>query len=238
MKQFYLLLLVALSVSCNERGERQIRTPDSVLVSVLVDTTDQRLYVLPPDKMLALYHCTQTPDAACTFRLQAITDKRLNPVCTIRLPSAYETIGASADDPQYRKRTIQTFYKIIKDTVRAFYPRSPHSEMAHSECFQSIATELSYLASSNHTERTLIILSDMRDRSDLFDSYAGSTDPDSVAALFNQSELLPESLQGISVFILFTPRTRTEDEAFSVMSDAYAKVLRQRGVTVTIAANL
>jgi hypothetical protein len=242
MRHLYFVVLFLLLEGCTSKQKEGHSTEQqSSIVSLITDITDPRAYLPPAESILGLYHCKQTPDAECIFRLQAITDKRLSPIQTYRLPNTssveQEDIGG---DPQYRERNVLAFYDVVRRATKEFYAQIDTTRrLDNSECFRVIAQELSYLASVKSKEKTLLIASDLLEKSDLYNVYREDiSNPQKIATIFDRTGLLPVSLKGVRVVFLFNPRTREEDKQFYSMAQAYRLVLEQKGAVVNVQANL
>ena len=210
-------------------------------ISVILDPSDQRAYWPSADKVLYRYHCKETPNAECLFRLRTISDRRLSPITTYRLADAESMEKQNTgDDPQFRENTIDAFYRMVRKSLNTFYTRLDSLQpIKYSECFRTITDELAFLAKNKSNYRELIIPSDLMEKSDLFNCYTSPlTNTQEIADRFEKTNLLPQNLKGITVTFLFNPRNRKEDEAFSEMIDVYKLLLQSKGADINVKANL
>lgn len=244
MKTYSLISLLSLILACNQKPispENSNAGPGSTTVSLIIDVSDPRLYLPPPDAVLAQYKCKQNPDAECIFRLREITDMRLSAIQSLRLPDAYSVdFENKGGNSQFRARKILVFYKSVRSMLHKLYARFDSIRtLKNSECFRIIANELFFLSQSKSTRRILLVASDLLEKSDLLDSYREDiSKSEEVAHKLDSTRLLPRSLTGITVIFLFSPRNRVEDEQFYAMSEAYRTLLQQKGAKVSIQANL
>jgi hypothetical protein len=242
MKIFlFSLLAFSLLTACNVKPTTVNEQHSSIVVSMILDVTDPRSYWPGADQILPLYHCKQTPDAECVFRLRTISDKRLTPIVAYRLADADNLEKENIDDDlQFRKKNILAFYSTVRKAVNDLYSRTDTAQsLNNSECFRSIADELSFLAKSKSKERILVIASDLMEKSDLMNCYTTNlTNPTVIASQFEQFSLLPQSLTGITVIFLFSPRDRKQDIEFGFIVEAYKELLQCKGAEIKIQANL
>jgi hypothetical protein len=244
MKKYSLISLLTLVLACNQKPispHGSNAGPGSTTVSLVIDVTDPRSYLPPPDAVLAQYQCKQNPDAECIFRLRAITDMRLSAIQSLRLPDALSgDFKNKDDDSQFRARGILAFYNSVRSMLHKLYAQFDSIRtLKNSECFRIIANELSFLSQSKSTRRILLVASDLLEKSDLLDSYREDiSNSQKVAHKLDSAGLLPRSLTGISVVFVFSPRNRLEDQQFYALSEAYKALMEQKGAKVSIQANL
>jgi len=242
MKIFVICLLISFFLTaCGMTPKPSPEQHTSILLSGLLDVTDKRRYWPSSDQILQYFHCKRTPNAECIFRLRAITDKRLNPVITYRLADAASMEKDNQGrDEQFRERNILAFYTAVRNGTNDFYNDTDTSQsLSNSECFAAISNELSYLASCNSDEKILLVASDLMEKSDIGDFYQTPlTNARQIANQLARTNLLPENLTGVTVIFLFSPRDRKEDQAFSVISEAYKLLLQTKGAEIKIQANL
>jgi hypothetical protein len=141
---------------------------------LLIDITDRKVSWPDASQVLRLYHCEETPNAECIFRLKRVSDKQLTPVVAYHLGDAKGMEKQNTnDDPQFRDRSILEFYNAVEHAMKEFYTDNDTTQsLRNSECFRAIASELTLLADSKSDNRILIVASDIMEKSNLFDSYA------------------------------------------------------------------
>lgn len=242
MKKVFIYLFISFFLaSCGMMPKPAPEQYTSTIVSGLLDVTDKRSYWPSPDQMLQYFHCKQTPNTECIFRLRAITDKKLNPIVTYRLADASDMEKDNhTEDRQFRKRNILAFYSAVRRGMNDFYTIVDTTQsLENSECFAAIAGELSYLASCNSDEKILLVASDLMEKSDIANFYTTDlTTPKQIAEQLDRTNLLPKNLSGVTVIFLFNPRDRNEDQKFNVFSEAYQLLLQAKGAGVKIQATL
>jgi hypothetical protein len=242
MKKIILsVLITSFMTGCDMNLKASNDQQLSTTVSVILDVTDPRTYWPAPDQFLEMYHFKQRPDAEGVFRLRTISDKRLTPLVSFRLADAASMEKDNKDeDNQYRNRNVLAFYTTVRKAMNDFYSRTDTAQsLSNSECFRTIADELTFLSGSKSDQCILITASDLMDKSDLIDCYtANLANPKEIAMKFDQANLLPKTLTGITVIFLFSPKDRQEDQTFSLIVEAYRQLLQPKGVEIKVQANL
>ena len=243
MKQLKMLIVALLLIGCSKRSSRQV-APASY-ISVIDDRTDSFLLHPIANPILALYAFPNAPDQAARFRLIIITDKLLNPVEDAYIADGPTTERRNENEEiDNREQLVHNFYDWVRHAVADFHTRySPAGgSLKHSECFATIADELEALSKSTAAQRTLIIFSDLQENNELFSCYteAGQdllrSNPAKVTKLLQRRHTLPESLVGITVYFVYQPRTREEDQRFSCMMAIYKSLLHERGARTVVQA--
>ncbi len=242
MKKIILFLIVLFSFAgCDVGQEPSIEQPISTTLSTILDVSDPRAYWPDADHLLQMYHCKETPNGECWFRLKTITDKRLTPIITYHLADAGSMEKENReDDPQFRNRNINAFYSTIHKALSDFYTHTDTTQsLSNSECFRSVVDELRFLADNKSDRRILIVASDLMEKSDILSSYlADLTNPKQLAEKLNNAYPAPQNLKGVTVIFLFDPRNRMEDQTFSLMVDVYKALLQPTGAEIKVQANL
>lgn len=230
--KYFILLAATLFCSCAQ-DKPEVTAP--VTVSVVIDVTDtQKYWVSDATDILRLFHCKTSPDNECLYRCRTIEDKRLTPITTIQLPASDNRFYD--DDPQFRAKQIKAFYKSVAQSLQLFHTThdTATASLSRSECFHTIASELTVL-SKIEGERMLIVNSNLAENSGILRlANNPTTTSELIAKTFEDTHLLPKSLQGITVYYIYSPVTRDEDKAFGVVSSAYLTLLTKRGAIVRI----
>jgi hypothetical protein len=242
MKYAILITIALLTLSaCEQRTNDSSNLPATILVSAISDLTDPHVLRLQSGPLLRHFTCEMNPDAAFHFRLLRITDKMMNPIKTVTLPSSNMTEQHNrVGDPQSRKKAIISFYHHVTNEVDQLRKIEDSIKfLTHSEVFRTIAGELRYLVEHEADRKTLFVASDCRERSTLLDVYKETPKSDSlITGIFEGTHLLPDTLRGITVYFLFSPNDRKEDQMFALIVSAYRLLLEPRGATIHIQAQL
>lgn len=235
------MIVYGFFVSCTQDQAQVAKVPASEAISVLIDVTDPKLTWPEPNQVLQLFNCEQNPTAEFTFRLKAISDKRITPLITYHLADASTTDKRNDQhDPQNRNRNIAAFYNSVRTAMGVFYSNTDtsHSKQ-NSECYRAISDELTFLSKDTSERRSLLLFTDIMERSDVMDSYLEDlSDPSKIAAHLDSFQPRIPDLKGIIVIFVFNPRNRKEDKEFNNMVEAYKSLFQKKGATVMVQANL
>lgn len=243
MKSIFIYITVnSLFISCMQGiKSNDNNQPSSVTIRSLLDITDPNLFRPDPDHILQLFNCEENPTAEFTFYLKAISDKRLNSRMMYHLADAHTTNRKNEQhDPQNRNRNISAFYNTVRNSINYYYSHIDTSNIIqNSECYRAISGELILLAEDTSKQKVLVVFSDLRERSDILDSYLEDiSQPIKIAKHFDSVNPIPPNLKGVSVIFVFNPHDRKEDKAFSNMAEAYKILLQSKGAEVSVQANL
>lgn len=246
MKKQTAILLITIAIasvlSCNKKEKA---TPKSIAVSVIVDITDSIALYPNADAVLRSYQFDKDKNTKALCRVCLITDKQLNAIEDYHLDDGVTTERDNKfDDPQHRQKLILLYYQTIRKALSDFTAiHSKDSALKHSECFKTIAGELSEMKRKHADKNTLLVFSDISENSDLFSSYTKKgkdllfNHPEKLIAIFEQTKLLPDDLKGFNIFFVFQPKSRDEDKVYVAMSNIYKSLLEKRGARVTVQAS-
>ncbi len=238
---YFPLLFFVIGSSCskNTQGEK-----NSIQISSLVDITDKRIVFPDALTMLSFFDMKNDSKKSVFFRLVTTTDKLLNPVTELYLPTDSVTeIDNKADDPYFREKSILQFYKSVNEAfTKTNTTLRTDSSIKFSECFSSIASELTLLSTNKKSKNYLFVYSDLFENSTLYNIYAHKNNSQEFVKLhlekkFTTSHLLPENLSNITVYFIFQPKTREEDQLYATVFSVYKKLFMERGATVILSPN-
>ncbi|MBP6024908.1 hypothetical protein [Ferruginibacter sp.] len=242
MKTLLMVTLFLNALVCTSCNKKQRHQTASIQVTALVDITDPRDVLPDAETLLSFYEFTKDKNIKALFRITATTDKLLNPVAEHHLASGDETEKDNQfDDPDYREKLVLSFYTNVRQAVSAFNTKAQQDTLlGHSECFRSIAGELTRMVENKTDKSLLVVYSDLAENSDLLNVYTKIAPeqifkhPDSVLQKFEATKLLPRSLSGFTVLFIFQPKNREEDKLFAAMAEMYKKMLSALGAKVII----
>jgi len=240
MKQISILLVLLLNAGCSNDSD----VFNSTKVTVIDDMTGHHKSRPIADSILSLYDFPSDSEQDATFRYVLLTDKRLNPVQEISLANGNVSERQnSRDEPTYRDLQILNFYKAVRNAVESFADLySKDSSLEYSECYATIASEMEILAASNANQKIIIIYSDLQENDDDFSCYSSDDmrllidRPNEVFRLLNKRHHMPANLKGVTVYLVYEPISREEDNAFGLMANFYKKILKVRGARVVVQA--
>jgi hypothetical protein len=238
---YSLLLLCGMNTSCNKNEQSENAT---MQIAILVDVTDKRIVFPEALNILSLLDMKNDSKKSVLFSLATMTDKILNPRVELFLPTDSITeIDNKADDPYFREKAILQFYKTVKEAIaKTNTIVEADSSIQFSECFSSIASELTLISRNKKSKNYLFVYSDLFENSTLYKIYAHKNNSQEsikkeLEKKFTTTHLLPENLSNITVYFIFQPKTREEDQLYATVFSVYKKILTERGATVILSPN-
>lgn len=235
----YILFAGLIYSSCQE----QTVPLQSTQVTVLVDTTDTWNVLPDPQTITALYRFAENEHQAAYFRLATTTDMLLSGQTEHYLANSMVTEKANRfDDPNFRRKAVISFTNHLKHSIATFNEkaRKDTTTLPYSECFRSIARELTAMVKNRMDTNVLVIYSDLGENSDLLNVYApdGSqllqTDQAAIEKRYEETRLLPANLAGFTVLFIFQPPDREADAVFNLQVKMYERMLSRRGAMVEV----
>jgi hypothetical protein len=243
MKKLSIILALCLAASCGKKPNAPTPVHTSCTCTI-DDRTDS--FALHPlaDPILAISEFQNDKDQEATHRLVLLTDKLLNPIEEMHLADANTSEARNENgEMDNREQLVYSYCDAFRSAVGSLYKRFPvGGTLQHSECFATVAGELEYLANSTASQRTLIVFSDLQENSDAFSCYTQDglkllqTHPQKVAKLLQSRRSLPKNLTGVTVYFVYMPLTRDQDQRFNEMVSIYKSLLKERGARVVVQA--
>lgn len=218
-------------------GCRKIEPIKTVAVTTISDNSDY--HKLRPDIRI-VWSLIDYPDnisQAASFRITSVTNLSLNEVVPIDLSSQVETDKHVYNKvPNYRKHLINAFYDSVNHAIDVANSVSDtFQELSNSEVYRIIVSELELLSKRKTDRSYLLVYSDLRERSGLWDSYENpNASPQDIASAMATQCSFPTDLDHVTVFLLFQPMTIEEDKSFRQMQEAYKILLTQGGAKVIV----
>lgn len=240
MKPFILLFCAILFVRCSG-----VISPNpnehTTSIGIIKDQTDSSILSVFLDPILTMYQFPTYPDAEAWCHLACITDKKMAPSTTLHLLPVLVTEKENADDdPQFRAKTILSFYNDVRVSFAHLDQQfdSVHS-LPYSECWATICNSLTALMQDSSKERILFVFSDLFEKSSAYNAYKSldKMSPEKIAAALNKSMPTPPNLKGMLIYIVYQPRSRIDDARFALMLAAYRLLLEPKGAKIIAQAN-
>lgn len=237
MKTMFFLVVIAFT-SCINKSKN---TEDDVAVSVINDKTDSIL-LHPGATLLPVLGLSQNKNRAVTFRYCEITDKTLIPVINLTLPSGETTKNKNVrNEPLFREQEILNLYDSIKKIFNS--AATNRGYLDHSECFKTIASELTVLTQNKSPKKYLLVYSNLYEHSSIWSLYSADArqtlfnNPQNILELFEKTKLLPGNLKGIQVIFIYEPLDMKDDQIFNAVVAIYKTLIEKRGGTCRIQAS-
>lgn len=241
MKKYIYYFSFLLSINCTSCNKNQQSENNSIHISTLVDVTDKREVFPDALTILSIMDMKNDSKKSVSFRLTTTTDKLLNPTIELYLPTDSITeIDNKIDDPYFREKAILHFYKNLKEAfAKVNAIQQLDSTIQFSECFNSISSELTLINANKKSKNYLFLYSDLFENSNLYNLYAHKTStPESIKRelekKFTASNLIPENLFNITIYFIFQPKNREEDQLYATVFSVYKKLLVERGATIIL----
>lgn len=230
-----LFLLVAMLPACANR-QGQLPLIDDVIVK---DRTEPHKLVPMARAHIQALHLGENKGQEITLRYVEVLDQKTTPILVMHLPNAATTaLQNNRNIPFYQERLTLQFI----DTLQKLLPNEnlieENSPLGYSEIFATVAKQLGGLAKRPARYKHLYLYSDLKERSTLFDSYLNGNQEllahhvDRVVALFKSQGLLPKSLSGITLYLIYEPRSRDDDIVYSRMENVYRRLLEPLGAKI------
>lgn len=237
MKTLFVLLSTTILFGCIQRGSNDHKSKEETAITAVIDITDpQKLKLWPKaEPILRLYNCATSPEQACMFNIEVITDVSINKTYRAYLPPESETDKFNtADDIQFRDKCIIRFYDSTKRLLTRFYNETDTTkERGYSECWATIARSLQHLGSITATTKFLIIYSDLAENSGVTVYKKGKNlASKTIKDKLEEKQPVPHNIKGISVIIVYQPVDRSDDARFQLMLQIYRLLLEPHGVRV------
>lgn len=237
MKHILQLFLIAAFISCKNNKILKVVT-SSKSVSVVFDITDKHLLKPTAGALMPLFGFSQTPHSAASFRIGAITNKKLNPVYSCSLADGTTTEQQNTtNDPLHRSKCIAAFYEKTQQLISKILLDDSTAELSNTECAYVIGRELQHLSIDSSQQKALVVFGNLMEKSELFNAYQRLPSQNDLIALLEQSKYYPEKLDGIIVFFVFQPKDRSEDKKYMRLVTAYQVLFEKRGAKVIVQAN-
>lgn len=242
MKIYITIMLLCISAACSKQHKQDTTAP-CIIVSTIVDTSDVHILHPQAQPILSLYDFAHDKSKEAIFRWQTISDMQLGPVGEYHLASEEGTdmLHASAV-PYLRKQLIQTFYDSVTHAVTQLQT-VPVTGSSHTECFACLAAECRYINEHENAKGIILLFSNLKENTYVFSCFRNEdaallkTNPDRVASRLLKEYPLPASLEGVTVYVIYQPANREDEQTFLLMQQLYTHILESRHARVLVQAN-
>lgn len=213
------------------------KEPTMLDLVILRDTTSPREAVICFSDLHELMKPEQFLWHSYSVKLREVCEVEECHIRSLRIEAGDENSQTESQRKQDMFRFLESARSMLEEQ------EASQGELAHSYLYYALAEELNLLSQSRATNRILLVESDLLENTPGFSVYRESDlkllqqDPDSVIVRFQREIPLPESLAGIRVHIVHKA-SKEDHQAFALMSRLYTKMLRGKGASVTVSANL
>lgn len=235
------IILSTLLYSCH-KGETT--TEPTKNISAVIDITDNDAIFPESKSVIKLFGFDTVRGGEAWFRISTVTDRLLNPAIEHHLPDSKETEKNNIqDDPNYRDKLIISFQAAIRKTIASFNSTNKKdTTLSNSECFATICNELQLMKKRGAKDNILLVYSNLYENSDFFNSYTKENikiimdSTEKVVNIFNETGLLPNSLNGYTIYFIYQPGSREGDKKYMAMVEVYKLLLEPRGAKIVVQA--
>ena len=171
------------------------------------------------------------------LRIRLISEIVYSDAIDILLPAQNFLFSSRMD----RLHDVRELYKEL-DVVLSQVKDSTEERM-RSSIYKTLASELNILADQPPSQKRVLMFSDLREYSDLLDTYSYRTlqalqnNPDAIRTQI-ESTVNWSDLTGIDIQIIYDPVDLTDAQVFEVMASMTETILEQHGAQVTITNHL
>lgn len=232
----YRLLRYILSIAITLTVYSCTTDPQSQAISYIADTTEEDFFPLSIESIKGVSVVAKDHTAGEIIRIRPINELGYNP---IRKAEVQPVENILLSNQYQRKQAIEKYYNQVEVFLSEI--DTSRKERCTSVVYQVIAQELNHLSKSKANKKILVVNSDLMENSHLSNFYHEDTlrllveEPDMLGKRFKNSYPL-NNLTGISVHLIYQPKTTEESIQFEIVSKFYIQLLQ--GATVTTSANL
>ncbi len=204
---------------------------------VLMDVTDKFLSRPVASDILKLYRFDGNRYNGGIFQFSDLTKVSFNATEEVKVAKVNQWLSNQFQ----RDKEISTFENSVTDTI-AQAESAPAGEN-NSSIYYPVATALNELVQSNADKKYALIYSDLMEHTPELSFYSKNTlkevkeEPEVIRALL-ESQMQLQSLQGITIYLLYEPTNSLQDEEFKIVSAFYKDFFESKGATVIIATNI
>jgi hypothetical protein len=234
MKTTLILILLSIAVFLIGCTTNQSSTTQTI---VLMDVTDKFLSRPVATDILNLYGFNQNIYNGGIFQLSDLTKVSFNTTQEVKVAKVNQWLSNQFQ----RQKEIDTFSTGIS-TIISQAELTPTGEN-NSAIYFPVANALNELAQSKADKKYALIYSDMMEHTPELSFYSKNTlkevkeKPETIRALL-ESQVQLQSLQGITIYLLYEPTNSLQDEEFKIVSKFYSDFFESKEATVIIAPNL
>ncbi len=206
-------------------------------ILVLGDKTDKFLSRPVAKDILNLYGFDQNMNNGGVFQLSDLTKVSFNKIQEVKI----EKVNLCLSNQFLRGNEIDTFKSGVTDIISQA-EQAPAGEN-NSSIYYPMAEALNELAQSNAEKKYALIYSDLMEHTPELSYYSKKIlnemrdNPDAIRTLL-EAQVKLNSLQGITIYLLYEPTNSLQDEEFKIVSKFYSDLFTSKGAVVIVTPNL
>jgi hypothetical protein len=206
-------------------------------VMTLFDKTDKFLSRPVPKDILSLYRFDENKYNGGDFQFSDLTLVSFNETQEVKI----EKVNQWQSNLLLRNNEIDTFNTGVTDIISQA-EQAPAGEN-NSSIYYPVAESLNDLSQSNADNKYALIYSDLMENTPELTYYSKTIlkemreKPEVIRALL-ETQVKLNSLQGITIYLLYQPTNSLQDEEFKIVSEFYKDLFESKGATVIVTPNL
>jgi len=226
MKHIIILIIAFSLIAC------QSEAPTAIANIVMADRTDPN--IPEPDAEIIKRFCSieNNLNSSVWLKFQNITNTDVNESYVLEL-EAFSSFGNKLQrNAEIRKFNTAIDTLVIHENNRSY---TYHS----SSIIVPLLDRLTELSKVDATVKNILLYSDISEFSDIFNVYDTKSrfelqdDPVSVVTAFTSQLTIP-NLQGITLHIIYYPKTTEQNRLFRSMVEVYTEVFKDSGLEIRI----
>lgn len=201
-------------------------------ITVLSDRTDPVIPKPRLDDIYPLLDLETNPNTGIEFNFQNIGNVDYSPIYQKHLKAS-----SLLDNTLQRSADIKRFY-VALDTMIALENNKVYN-YSSSSVIVPLITQLKALRVSKSTKKIIVLYSDLAEFSDIYNVYdytsnLGLQKQPLVVAEHFKSKLAIPKLDNVSLYIVYYPKTTTQNQLFQNMIRVYKEVFKESGLHIQI----
>ena len=234
MKTTIAIILLSIAILLIGCTSNQSITTQTV---VLLDVTDKFLSRPVSNDILNLYGFNQNQYNGGIFQLTDLSNVSFNTVQEVKVTKVNHWLSNQLQ----RENEIDSFNNGVSNIISQ--AELTPAGKNNSSIYFPVVTAMNKLAQSNADKKYMLVYSDMMENTPQITFYNKTIlnemtdDPEKVRSIL-ESQVQLQSLQGITIYLLYEPTNSLQDEEFKIVSDFYKDLFESKGATVVISPNL
>lgn len=231
------IIIILLSIAVLFIGCATTNQSTTTHAVVLMDVTDKFLSRPVANDILKLYGFDGNRYNGGIFQFSDLTKVSFNATEEVKVAKVNQWLSNQFQ----RDKEIASFNKSVTDTITQ--AESAPAGENNSSIYYPVANALNGLAQSNADKKYALIYSDLMEHTPQISFYNKNSlmevkeKPEVIRALL-ESQMQLQSLQGITIYLLYEPTNSLQDEEFKIVSKFYSDLFESHGATVIIAPNI
>lgn len=231
------LIITLLSIAVFLIGCTSTNQSNTTQTVVLLDVTDKFISHPVAKDILTLYGFDRNKYNGGVFQLSDLTKVSFNETQEVKVAKVNQWLSNQFQ----RDKEIASFNIGVSDIISQA-ELVPAGE-SNSSIYYPVVSALNELAKNGTDKKYALIYSDLMEHTPQISFYNKKTlkevkeKPEVIRALL-ESQMKLQSLQGITIYLLYEPTNSLQDEEFKIVSAFYSDFFESHGAVVIVATNL